>query len=226
MLKTKNLLFITLLSMVVSSCATTGYMQDRRHDAEDIFILGFGNGAGAAVRTGPLSISPLSIHYDKWIYRNGTALKIPSNPDGSLKNCNSSCGFLCFSWEQCCPKCCDFPDEMKTHLVAMNERGKLFVAKPLGETRSAAKDHHHSFPVPFVTLPCRGAETKAPSPAYYTQIEVRAGFVKSGRFGFNPGELVDFLFGWMTIDLFRDDLGQAGGMNPPQPSTTAFLEGS
>ena len=27
------------------------------------------------------------------------------------------------------------------------------------------------------------------------------------RFGFNPGELLDFILGWFTIDIYGDDLG-------------------
>jgi hypothetical protein len=27
------------------------------------------------------------------------------------------------------------------------------------------------------------------------------------RVGFNPGELVDFLLGWTTLDIYNDDLG-------------------
>ena len=42
---------------------------------------------------------------------------------------------------------------------------------------------------------------------YYTQCEVAVGtFFPSIRLGFNPGELLDFILGWTTIDIFRDDL--------------------
>jgi hypothetical protein len=42
---------------------------------------------------------------------------------------------------------------------------------------------------------------------FYTQIEVAGGFIATLRVGFNPGELLDFIVGWTTIDLFGDDLG-------------------
>lgn len=41
---------------------------------------------------------------------------------------------------------------------------------------------------------------------YNTQIEVAVGLVGTLRLGFNPGELLDFLLGWTTVDIFNDDL--------------------
>jgi hypothetical protein len=40
----------------------------------------------------------------------------------------------------------------------------------------------------------------------YTQIEVAAGIAGTLRLGFNPGELLDFLLGWTTLDIYGDDL--------------------
>jgi hypothetical protein len=42
---------------------------------------------------------------------------------------------------------------------------------------------------------------------YYTQIEAAAGLWYTVRLGFNPGELLDFLLGWTTIDILSDDVG-------------------
>jgi hypothetical protein len=44
-----------------------------------------------------------------------------------------------------------------------------------------------------------------PKTHFYTQIEVVAGAGGSVRLGFNPGELLDFLFGWLGADLYGDD---------------------
>ena len=54
-------------------------------------------------------------------------------------------------------------------------------------------------PIPFIYT--------ASTPYYYTQIEVAVGFLATIRAGFNPGELLDFLLGWTTIDIFGDDIG-------------------
>jgi len=39
-----------------------------------------------------------------------------------------------------------------------------------------------------------------------TQIEVAGGILGTLRLGFNPGELLDFVLGWLTIDIYDDDL--------------------
>ena len=41
---------------------------------------------------------------------------------------------------------------------------------------------------------------------YYTQIEAAVGLGPAIRLGFNPIELLDFILGWTTIDIFNDDL--------------------
>ena len=44
------------------------------------------------------------------------------------------------------------------------------------------------------------------SAALYTQMEVVVGLGGTLRLGFNPGELLDFILGWATIDIYNDDL--------------------
>ena len=44
--------------------------------------------------------------------------------------------------------------------------------------------------------------------SYYTQIEMAAGLGGTLRLGVNPGEFVDFLLGWTTLDIFDDDPGR------------------
>jgi hypothetical protein len=42
--------------------------------------------------------------------------------------------------------------------------------------------------------------------SYWTQIEAVMGIGGTLRLGFNPGELLDFILGWTTIDIYGDDL--------------------
>jgi hypothetical protein len=49
---------------------------------------------------------------------------------------------------------------------------------------------------------------------YLTQIEVAGGAGFGFRFAFNPGELFDFLLGWATLDLFRDDVARGAASTP------------
>jgi hypothetical protein len=41
--------------------------------------------------------------------------------------------------------------------------------------------------------------------SYWTQIEFVFGIGGTIRLGFNPGELLDFLLGWVGIDIYGDD---------------------
>jgi hypothetical protein len=43
-------------------------------------------------------------------------------------------------------------------------------------------------------------------PALYTQIDILLGLGGTVRLGFNPGELLDFILGWTTIDIYSDDV--------------------
>ena len=41
---------------------------------------------------------------------------------------------------------------------------------------------------------------------HWTQIDLSLGLVATLKVGFNPGELLDFILGWTTLDIFSDDL--------------------
>jgi hypothetical protein len=63
------------------------------------------------------------------------------------------------------------------------------------------KSYEASSQIPCVTTHVAGSQAH-----YCTQIEVVAGLGGTLRLGFNPGELLDFLLGWTTLDLYGDDL--------------------
>ena len=77
-----------------------------------------------------------------------------------------------------------------------NKRGKGFVARA---------------PLPVLGF--------ARQPEYYTQIEVVVGVIGSLRLGFNPGELLDFILGWTTLDIYHDDL-KPSEANKPSEATS------
>jgi hypothetical protein len=45
---------------------------------------------------------------------------------------------------------------------------------------------------------------------HYTAIEVCAGWGGTLRLGVNPGELLDFILGWTTLDIYGDDINSEG----------------
>jgi hypothetical protein len=64
-----------------------------------------------------------------------------------------------------------------------------------------------------------GEEVEYPK-SYFTQIEVIAGFCGTIKLGFNPGELLDFILGWTTIDIFSDDFEARKQKSKIEPSAS------
>jgi len=59
------------------------------------------------------------------------------------------------------------------------------------------------------------------NPEYFFQVEALIGLGPTVRLGLNCAELLDFIIGWTTIDIFNDDLGQRTPQerieHPPRP---------
>lgn len=55
-----------------------------------------------------------------------------------------------------------------------------------------------------------------PAP-YWTNIEVSGGALIGMRVGFNPGELLDFLLGFTTLDMYGDDFIREPPVKAPEP---------
>ncbi|MBW7907400.1 MAG: hypothetical protein H3C50_00545 [Kiritimatiellae bacterium] len=72
--------------------------------------------------------------------------------------------------------------------------------------RSTAKQRRKSFTAEGHNIPFIMIVDHPGSPSYYTQIEVAGGLLLNVRLGFNPVELLDFLLGWVAVDIFDDDI--------------------
>ena len=172
----------SMLSVLCSGCTTTGYVGDRMRDAGDVFTATVGMGAGAKTRVGPIQVGVL-YNIDMWGLRGGDFGPVP--------------------WYETCTRDGLFP------IPARWIRYPLIDAGPFGEERFACnckqdvswqrgKSFAGTAPIPFLGL--------SKQPEYYTQIEVVLGAFGTLRLGFNPGELLDFILGWTTIDIYSDDL--------------------
>jgi hypothetical protein len=76
---------------------------------------------------------------------------------------------------------------------------------PCGQERN--KHYRAGWGWPFIAWPEEvGGDGSAlwPHP-YYTEVRVAAGLIPAAVLGLNPGELVDFVVGWLGIDVYRDD---------------------
>lgn len=197
-----------LLAVVIGAtgCATP-YMMDRERDAADIFTVSTGIGGGIKAQCGPVA-SGLSWMADVEGLRGGSITKYPGG---------------CASWGM-----------MDVNFVVYG--GEEFnvlhgVAQQAGaENYETLEPRHKCYRAPCIlglsfplTLP--GDPWSRGHLYRLTQIEIAGGIYRTVRIGFNPGELIDFILGWTTIDMFDDDLemkrsneaSQAIVANAPQP---------
>jgi len=61
-------------------------------------------------------------------------------------------------------------------------------------------------PLPVTPLPFAAAN-RYPA-CYFTQFDLTVGLGRSLTLGINPGEFIDFLLGWVGLDMYGDDLSR------------------
>jgi hypothetical protein len=181
----KLLQVFTLLAVVISTtgCATP-YMTNRGRDAADIFTACVGMGAGAKLQLGPLHTG-LIANADLAGLRGGRLFKLTNRNE------------------------LGFPDSIDLEGIAYGI--SYFDYDPRNQRRKNFQDGpymfpilgHGELPIPFFRRPLY---PKRSCPAYFTQIEATGGILGTVRLGFNPGELIDFLLGWGTVDIYKDDI--------------------
>ncbi|NCD35433.1 MAG: hypothetical protein EOL87_18775 [Spartobacteria bacterium] len=185
-------------AMIAASLAgcTTGYVADRGRDAADIFTVGVGYGLGTKVRVGPVQlgllyeVSSASLRGGELSADNqetvgpetGDVLGLMMGTESFFKcRLPRNKNFLATNLNL-------FPDESdELFLIPF-----IFAAEPL-QTPSWTATHS-------------GPKDQPPPYYYYSQIEFVASLYRSIRIGFNPGELLDFLLGWTTVDIYNDDV--------------------
>lgn len=179
MKKAIQLSFLLALMGSMSGCATS-YWIDRGRDAADVVTATVGIGAGAKVRAGPLNAG-LFWNQDRAGVRGGEGITGPWNSVEFTTPLPIFHGPL-------------EPNPWGMHSI------ELF--SPTDEPSKRGKDFWMTgFYVPFVMNRPWGW-----TPTYFTQIEIAVGALGTIRLGFNPGELLDFVLGWTTLDIFKDDL--------------------
>lgn len=165
--------------LVCSGCASSGYFTDRGRDAADIVTATLGTGTGAKARAGPIQPA---------IFKNSDLVGLRSGTLFLEGN-----GLV-------------YNDELYLPYPVGRRKGKWPVSFgdekfSLGLDTVAARRKKDVFAESL--FPC---VTIAMPASYYTQIEVGGGLGLTLRFGFNAGELLDFVLGWAGIDFFDDDI--------------------
>lgn len=182
----KKLLHAVLALLVaagVTGCASTGgYFVDRGRDAKDIFTASCGMGYGAKARVGPVRAGLLIVLEETGGLRGGDFAPFGRKPK-LHSQFPSDVDLTVFSFEMA------GSDVWPTAGL----RGKSFAALGL-------------LGLSGVFCNATNGVVWRQSIPYYTQVELVLGLGSHLRLGFNPGELLDYVLGWTTIDIFKDDL--------------------
>ena len=188
-----QILAVVAIAATACGCASP-YFTNRGHDAADIFTATAGVGLGAQARVGPVHAG-LGLFVDMVGFRGGAFQKNLDDGfgldfDGAIFPAPSPCGKNPYFTSS-----------------AFNAEG---IAKLRGKGLFAASA------VPFVTTrlwPQPEEENDYEEHPlsrrnihYFTQIDCYLALAGGIRLGFNPGELLDFILGWTTLDIFGDDV--------------------
>jgi hypothetical protein len=171
---------LTILAMT-AGCATP-YLRNRGRDARDIFTATVGNSFGAKARMGPFHAG-LYMGTDLAGLRAG---EFAASFDGidPTTLIDLECTLL-------------LSEAFRPQGFSLAEqRGKLFEGGGVLGLSMGMPSHSPS-------TPTRPLGQFLP---YYTQCEVAVGLLAGVRLGINPGELLDFVLGWTTLDIFQDDI--------------------
>ena len=173
-----------VLAVGLTGCASSGYLADRGRDAADIFTASVGVGAGAKARVGPFTAG-MFVNSDVAGLRGGEAFALTEN-------------FARTPFEATC-----------TVPIVWEDYVPVFVTDEFRATAQQGSRHKSYHGTSFVPLVAWVDDPSNPSTrwAYNTQLEVAGGLGLTVRFGFNPLELLDFIFGWTTLDILDDDVG-------------------
>ncbi len=185
------ILLLAVLATVTSGCSPKGYFTDRWADAKDIFTATVGTGGGVKARVGFVQVGEF-YNSDIAGLRGGASFSL----SGDFR------ARPVFDFASTIPwplpeRCGDFP--LPVTSAEDFESGYM----PDEKIDPAATKRGKKFAAIMPVLP---ALTFSDCPYYYTQVEVAIGAGGTLRLGFNPGELLDFLLGWTTLDIFQDDL--------------------
>jgi len=177
-----QLVVILSLGVIAAGCTTTGYWTDRGRDAADIFTAAVGKDNGVKVRAGPVHAG---------IYAGADCAGLRGGEfAGHIER------VMTWTREG------SFPNVYDVDITLMSVESFKPNEMPTAKLRNK---HFHALGVPVF---CAGVGPDSSSFPwyYYTQFEVCLGCLRGIRLGVNPGELLDFLLGWTTLDIFSDDL--------------------
>jgi hypothetical protein len=174
---------------LLQGCASA-YWADRWDDARDVVTCAAGLGLGAKARVGPLQ-APLIVQSDYIGLRCGEGFAASMRDD--FWTYVSDAGHVVET---------PFP-------VYLREYGTLYSGYEKFDPGGLSAIRHKRVRSQGVGLATFDGDEQ--NYGFYTQVEVTVGVIFSVRIGVNPGELVDALAGFTTLDLFGDDVNGEKG---------------
>jgi hypothetical protein len=180
-MRLRNLVLGSLIGVLSSGCATSHYFSDRGRDALDVLTLQVGGGYGAKVRVGPFQIGWMEDMIGLAGLRGGTFFNVSDcinyGKDGHHSQYADTQRIV---------------NGTESFDFSRIGRGKTFVAGT--EVNGLTTPFFHR------------VDNRYKAPHYYTQIELVFGAGLTFRQGINLGELLDFVLGWTSLDIYRDDM--------------------
>lgn len=185
MSKALQVAVLSVLASGLTGCTGgRSYFVNRGRDAVDVVSLTAGYGLGARLRAGPVEAAfPLEGRYHLVGIQGGEAFKSNRKLSGVS---------ALFWWRQ--------NEEGRKTFSAEGWRGT-----PVGLARHKDLTVDSHMPL-FIT-----EISPKDNIAYWFALEASGGFLASLRVGVNPGELLDFILGWTTVDIFDDDCEKQPG---------------
>lgn len=204
----RKAILVVAVVVCMTGCSSSAYLTDRGRDAADILTLTAGVGFGVRARVGPLHTG-LIANYDAAGLRAGDLAVFAGEPKGRRffdMEFPWPGPFGSWSDEWAFGGVGSFVELCWTEDVPML-RGKVYETGNMTWSRGVGTSESWRW-VPLVTSGLRTSESWGGGfHSYWTQVEVSGGLIGTLRVGVNPGELVDFLLGWATLDLYSDDIG-------------------
>ncbi len=183
-------ILLAALAALASGCRPEAYFADRWADAKDVFTVSVGKGGGAKARVGPVNAG-LFVNGDIAGLRGGEFFHYGYGfLEGGPADGVMVLGLGGEVFDLVVP-----PPPVSSELWHRMGQPSQEASRALAER---GKSYRQTF---FPRAPIEFPR----EPYYYTQLEVAAGVYGTLRLGFNPGELLDFVLGWTTLDIFGDD---------------------
>ena len=188
--RTCILVLFVATGLLMPGCSSVD-RADRCNDAKDVFTCAVGLGLGAKARVGPLQV-PLIVQSDYAGLRCGEGFASPMRDD--FWTYVSEAGHVVES---------PIP-------VYLLDYDTLYSGYEIFDPGGLAAVRHKRVRSQGMGLATFDGDER--NFGFYSQIEVTVGILFSLRVGVNPGELVDALLGFATVDLYGDDVNRREGL--------------